>query len=189
MSIPLETLKFVIFSIDLFCLYILLIGVIWSVLSPKRRIWPPPKKASWQYILTWFLFYMVFLLNFVLLLMDWNSWIFTESFRFFIAVPLIILGGMLFSWGIITLGTKNTSGIKDQFITNGPYRYTRNPQYLGDCILFFGIIILSNSLIALITHALLILVFLITPWAEEHWLEKQYGEIYEEYKKVVPRFI
>ena len=189
MSIPFETWKFVIFLIDLFCLYFLLIGVTWSVIFPKRRIWPPPKKTSWQYILTWLLFYLVFLLNFVLLLLDWNSWIFTESFRFFIAIPLIILGGMLVSWGIITLGTKNTSGIKDQFITKGPYRYTRNPQYLGDNILFFGIIIMSNSLITLITHALLILVFLITPWAEERWLEEQYNEIYKEYKKVVPRFI
>ncbi len=189
MSIPLETLKFLIFSIDLFCLYFLLIGVTWSIISPKRRMWPPPKKNSWQYILTWVLFYLVFLLNFVLLLLDWNTWIFTESFRFFIAVPLIILGVMLFSWGIITLGTKNTSGIKDQFITKGPYRYTRNPQYLGDNILFLGIIIMSNSLIALITHALLILVFFITPWAEERWLEEQYGEIYQEYQKGVPRFI
>ena len=96
---------------------------------------------------------------------------------------------MLFSWGFATLGTKNTSGIKNQFISKGPYRYTRNPQYLGDNILFLGIIILSNSFITLITHALLILIFLITPWAEERWLEEQYGEIYKEYKKVVPRFI
>lgn len=171
------------------CLYILLIGVTWSILVPKKRIWPPPKKTSWQYYLTWVLFCIVFLLNFLLVLLDWNSWIFTESIRFFIAFPLIIWGGMLFSWGIITLGTKNTSGIKDQFIKKGPYRYTRNPQYLGDNILFFGIIILSNSLFSLITHALLILVFLITPWAEESWLEEQYNEIYKEYKKEIPRFI
>ena len=189
MSIPLETLKLVIFSIDLFCLYILLIGITWSVISPKKRIWPPPKKASWQYFLTWLLFYMIFILNFVLLLLDWNNWIFTEHIRFFIAVPLIFLGVLLFLWGIITLGTKNTSGIKDRFINKGPYLYTRNPQYLGDSILFLGIIILSNSLYTLITHVLLILLFLITPWAEEPWLEEQYNEFYQEYKKVVPRFI
>ncbi|MHA1439238.1 MAG: methyltransferase family protein [Promethearchaeota archaeon] len=185
----LESIKTELFLIDLICLYILLIGVTWSVLFPKRRIWPPPKKALWQYILTWFLFYFVFFLNALLFFLDWDSWIILSPYRFFLAIPLIILGSMLVSWGIHTLGTKNTSGIKDQFITQGPYRYTRNPQYLGDIVLFLGITIFANSLFLVITHLLLSLVFVITPWAEESWLEEQYGEPYLEYKKHTPRFL
>ena len=185
----LESIKFELFLADLICLYILLIGVIWSVASPNKRIWPPPKKASWQFFVTWILFFIIFSLNFILLIIDWNSWMFTSTFRFFIAIPLIILGSMLFSWGIFTLGTKNTSGVKDKFIIQGPYRYTRNPQYLGDIILFLGLTILGNSLYLLITHVLLCLVFIITPWVEEGWLEKQYGEAYRKYKTVTPRFL
>ncbi|MHA1336478.1 MAG: methyltransferase family protein [Promethearchaeota archaeon] len=113
----------------------------------------------------------------------------STPFRFHLAIPLIILGTILFFWGIITLGLKNTSGIRDQFITTGPYRFTRNPQYLGDIILFIGIIIFSNSIYVLVTNFLLSLIFVITPWAEEVWLEEQYGNNYIEYKKKVPRFL
>ena len=183
------SIKFEIYLVDTICLYILLFGITWSVLFPNRRIWPPPKKASWQYIIAWILFYTVFALNILLVFLDWDSWFFLDPLRFLIAVPIIILGVILVSWGVKTLGTKNTSGIKDQFITKGPYQYTRNPQYLGDNLLFFGIIIFSNSIFTLITHLLLIIVFLITPWAEERWLEEQYGENYLEYKKKVPRFM
>jgi len=185
----LESIKFELFLVALVFLYILLIGVTWSVIFPKKRIWPPPKKASLQYIISWISFYIVFSLNFIFLFIDWDSWIFLSPFRFYIAIPLIILGSMLVTWGVITLGTKNTSGVKDRFIIKGPYRYTRNPQYLGDIILFFGIIIFANSIYLLITYVLLSLVFIITPWAEESWLEDQYGEVYQKYKRLTPRFL
>lgn len=184
-----RSIKIELFIIDLICLYILLIGITWSIIFPKKRIWPPPKKGSWQHLLTWLLFYIIFGLNAIFIIIDWDSWIFLSPLRFLIAIPLIILGIILFSWGIHSLGTKNTSGIKNEFITIGPYRFTRNPQYLGDIILFLGITILANSIYLLITHILLSVVFVITPWAEESWLEEQYGEIYLEYKKKVPRFL
>jgi len=95
----------------------------------------------------------------------------------------------LVSWGINTLGTKNTSGLEGGFISAGPYRFTRNPQYLGDMILFLGLSLISNSLFLWITHILLILVFVLTPLAEETWLEDLYGEAYTEYKKGTPRFL
>jgi protein-S-isoprenylcysteine O-methyltransferase Ste14 len=108
--------------------------------------------------------------------------------RFLIGIPLIIIGTFLFSWGVKTLGIKNTSGIKERFIQSGPYQFTRNPQYLGGIIFFFGMIITTNSLYVLITHILLILVYIIAPLTEEIWLEEQYGEEYISYMKKVPRF-
>jgi len=181
--------KFELLLIDLACLYTYLFGIIWSIFFPKKRIWPPPKKWSWQYLLTWILFLIIFPLNILFIFIDWDTWIISTPFRFHLAIPLIILGTILFFWGIITLGLKNTSGIRDQFITTGPYRFTRNPQYLGDIILFIGIIIFSNSIYVLVTNFLLSLIFVITPWAEEVWLEEQYGNNYIEYKKKVPRFL
>ena len=55
--------------------------------------------------------------------------------------------------------------------------------------LFIGIIIFINSIYGLITHILLTIVFIMTPWAEEVWLEEEYGEEYLEFKKKVPRFL
>ena len=47
----------------------------------------------------------------------------------------------------------------------------------------------QNSMLLWIAHALLILVFVIAPMAEEPWLEEQYGEAYREYRRGVPRFL
>lgn len=177
------------FTLNILIHYVLLFGAVWSVAFPRKRIWPPPQKDSWQYRSTWFLFYLAFGLNAVFIYLDWNSWIFTQNARFLIGIPLVIIGALLVSWGVITLGTKNTAGIKGGFIAKGPYQFSRNPQYTGDMILFLGMVVVSNSLYVLIGNVLLILVFAITPVAEEVWLEKAYGEEYREYKRNTPRFL
>jgi protein-S-isoprenylcysteine O-methyltransferase Ste14 len=74
-------------------------------------------------------------------------------------------------------------------VSDGPYRFTRNPQYLGDGLLFIGLSLIANSLHLWITHALLVLVFVLAPLTEEQWLEEQYGQTYAEYKRSVPRFL
>ena len=71
----------------------------------------------------------------------------------------------------------------------GPYRFTRNPQYLGNNVLFLGLSIIANSELLWVTHALLALVFIITPLSEEVWLKEQYGEEYERYRRDTPRFL
>ncbi|MCA9942816.1 MAG: hypothetical protein H6656_18150 [Ardenticatenaceae bacterium] len=185
----LQSIKGILFVSDLIIHYVLLFGIGWSVALPNKRIWPPPKKWSWQYTTTWILFYLAFILNALFIFLDWNSGLFTHHARFFLGVPIAMIGSLLVSWGIITLGTKNTSGLKDRFVTNGPYKFMRNPQYLGDMLLFVGVILISNSLYLLITHLLLILVFAITSLAEEVWLEEMYGDEYKTYKMITTRFL
>jgi len=182
-------LKEILFVADISIHYVLLSAMVWSVAFPKWRIWPPPKKQSWQYIIIWTLFYLALALNVSLLVLDWNNWIISKPVRFFVGIPVIVIGSLLVSWGFATLGIKNTSGIKNGFVIIGPYRFTRNPQYLGDVILFVGITLLSNSLYLAIVHVLGGIVFLITPLAEEGWLEQQYGEQYIQYKRATPRYL
>jgi protein-S-isoprenylcysteine O-methyltransferase Ste14 len=182
-------LKGILFVADIAVHYFLLSAMIWSVAFPKRRVWPPAQKHSWQYITIWTLFYLALALNVSLLVLDWNIWIISTPVRFLVGIPVIIIGTLLVTWGFATLGIKNTSGIKNEFITDGPYRFTRNPQYLGDVILFVGIILLSNSLYVALVHVLGGIVFLITPLAEEIWLEQQYGDQYVQYKNTTARFL
>ena len=184
-----EEIKYSIFIADVIANYCMLFGVIWSIVKPEQRIWPPPKKWSWQYTTTWVIFYIAIILNVLLLFLDWNTWIIPNEIRFFIGIPIILIGTLFVSWGILTLGIKNTYGLKDGFILSGPYRYTRNPQYLGDIILFMGISILSNSMYVTIVHILLSLVFIFASFTEEAWLENQYGEEYNKYKSNTERFI
>ena len=66
--------------------------------------------------------------------------------------------------------------------------FTRNPQYVGNVILFVGASLVANSLLLWITHALLSLVFVLAPILEERWLEEQYGAAYRAYRRATPRF-
>lgn len=182
-------MKEILFVADVVVHYLLLLAMVWSIAFPSKRIWPPPNKQSWQYILIWTLFYLALTLNILLLVLDWNSWIVPSQVRVFVGIPVIIIGSLLVTWGFATLGIKNTSGIKNEFIIDGPYRFTRNPQYLGDMILFAGISLLSNSIYVSIVHVLGGIVFLIAPLTEEVWLEEQYGDQYAQYKNVTARLL
>ncbi len=177
------------FVADVLILVVLLIGAVWSVVYPAKRIWPPPGRGSWQHRLTWACFYLVFALNAALLIFDWNSWLFENNLRLIVGIPLALIGALLVSWGVVALGVKNSFGLKGGFVSSGPYRFTRNPQYLGDIFLFVGLSVIANSPYLWITHVLFIIALAVFPLAEETWLEDQYGEPYIEYKRGTSRFL
>ena len=78
----------ILFGVAVLILLGALAGAIWSVAVPDRRLWPPPSRGSWPYLLNWLGFYIVCGINLLLLLMYWNSWIFTNPLRFLVGVPL-----------------------------------------------------------------------------------------------------
>ena len=178
-----------IFAVDLAILLVILIGTTWSIAVPQKRIWPPPRRLSWQLVITWFCFCIVFGCNAALLILDWNTWLFQDSLRFIVGIPFVVSGSLLVIWGIRNVGMDYTLGHKAGFVSTGPYRFTRNPQYLGDILIFIGLSVVANSSLLWITHAILVLVFLMTPWCEERWLEEQYGEAYMNYRRDTPRFL
>jgi protein-S-isoprenylcysteine O-methyltransferase Ste14 len=77
-----------------------------------------------------------------------------------------------------------------KLVTSGPYRFTRNPLYLGgNVFIFFGAALLLGSPGALlITAAHLPLVDLFVR-REERQLEKTFGEDWLEYKSRVRRWV
>ena len=178
----------ILFGVAVAILIASLAGAVWSAAVPGRRIWPPPGRRSWQYFLTWAGFCAVCGINLLLLLMHWNSWVFQSPLRFVVGIPLALLGGMLAVWGMVTVGWKNTSGLKGGFVSDGPYRFTRNPQYVGDIVFFIGVGVIANSVFLWIAHLLLALVFVVALLTEEPWLEEQYGNAYREYRRRVPRW-
>lgn len=75
-------------------------------------------------------------------------------------------------------------------LTEGPFRLTRNPLYLGMTIQYIGLALLFNALwaIALLPVALVI-VHLTVIKREERYLEQKFGEEYLRYKARVRRWI
>ncbi len=163
--------------------------IVWSILFPQRRIWPPLRRRSWKYLLSWGLFLLAVGADLVLMAWDWGRWLPLGPERYALGAPFIAVGAIFLLWGLITLGMVRTSGVAGTFVREGPYRLTRNPQYVGDIFLLLGLIIVSDSFKAATGLALLILAFLLMPLAEEPWLEEAYGERYTAYKATTPRFL
>lgn len=75
-------------------------------------------------------------------------------------------------------------------VTDGPYRYTRNPGYLSMALIYAGISSRTNSLwsILLLPVALLVIRYGVIE-REERYLERVFGEEYLSYKARVRRWI
>ena len=162
--------------------------LLFSLLQPEHRIWPPKSEQAWGRYLTLFLFNTIAALIIALGILDWGG----NS----IPVWLQILGGLLWSggmglavWGMLCLGKGNTTGIPACLIERGPYRWTRNPQYLGFILGLIGWGLLSSSTFTLAACAGAIIPVILAPRVEEPWLLEIYGREYAEYLKRVPRFL
>ncbi len=162
--------------------------ILWSVVFPARRIWPPLQKWSWKYIVTWGLFLGAFGIDIIMILKDESNLLPIGDEKYYLGVPLVLVGLLLLGWGAYTLGVKRSLGVAGEFVATGPYRFTRNPQYLGDVLLFFGMMVISNSFRVVAGLALLTLALLLMPLAEEPWLEEMYSESYRKYRMTTPRF-
>jgi protein-S-isoprenylcysteine O-methyltransferase Ste14 len=77
----------------------------------------------------------------------------------------------------------------DRIVASGPYRYTRNPMYLGHLIFMLGLTITFASWFAaalLLAHAIW---FHLRVVKDEERLERRFGEDYRAYRARVKRWI
>ena len=75
-------------------------------------------------------------------------------------------------------------------VTQGPFRYTRNPAYLSMTMIYTGIASLANALWAiLLLPVALLMVQRGVIEREERYLERKFGEEYLRYKAQVRRWI
>lgn len=72
----------------------------------------------------------------------------------------------------------------------GPYRFTRNPDYIGQALLCAGLALLFDApaVLAVTIVALFVVHRTILP-REERALEQRFGERYREYRSRVPRWL
>jgi protein-S-isoprenylcysteine O-methyltransferase Ste14 len=74
-------------------------------------------------------------------------------------------------------------------VTDGPYRYTRNPLYLSLMLVYTGIAFLANALWVILLLPVLLLVMIYGVIVrEERYLERKFGEQYLSYKARVRRW-
>jgi protein-S-isoprenylcysteine O-methyltransferase Ste14 len=77
-----------------------------------------------------------------------------------------------------------------ELIEKGPYRWTRNPMYVGlTCVLAGLGLALNNLWFSLLAAAALLVVHVIAVLPEEKYLKEKFGRSYEEYCTRVRRYI
>lgn len=107
-----------------------------------------------------------------------------------LSAVLAALGVLLRVWGSAYLGpaTVNNAAMKaGAVMADGPYRYVRNPLYLGIWFMAAGLAFLMPETGALVTMLLLTLFLLRLILGEEQFLTVQLGEPYRAYLQAVPR--
>lgn len=160
-----------------------------TIKRPPFRFWPPPSARSWQFFTAWIMASLV-LVEFAFLgVFDFDSFIFFGlRQRIPIAICIFVAGCAIGGWGSFRFPLKATIGLGDRLITTGAYRYSRNPQYIGDSLNIIGYFVLTNSWMVGVVGLLGIILNLVAPLTEEPWLEARFGAEYLEYKGRVPRF-
>ncbi|MHA2235943.1 MAG: methyltransferase family protein [Candidatus Thorarchaeota archaeon] len=115
-----------------------------------------------------------------------------------VGLLLIPIGMLLIIWANYTLLHIGKIGLRarepmqrpSNLVLAGPYRFSRNPLYLGGLLALLGLVIVWSSLV---TAILTILAFIIVRYVfikrEEVILEEEFGEEYQEFKNSVRRWI
>ncbi|MGH7931665.1 MAG: methyltransferase family protein [Candidatus Binataceae bacterium] len=86
--------------------------------------------------------------------------------------------------------TKNPYGEPSTFVAAAPYRFTRNPMYLGLAIILLGFAVFFGSPVMLLAPILFFIVIdrMVIP-QEEETMERLFGQQYADYKKRVRRWL
>jgi protein-S-isoprenylcysteine O-methyltransferase Ste14 len=110
------------------------------------------------------------------------------------AALFIVSGVALAAWGRVTMMRAGTNVVPTKptlaIVTGGPFRFTRNPLYLGGLGLYLGLTLALNSLWLLLLAAPMLVVLrwgIIAP--EERYLEAKFGTVYLAYKARVRRWL
>lgn len=113
----------------------------------------------------------------------WLSWVF------------VALGLVLPIWGIVTFRFHRTrihpgEGHASTVVTTGPYRFTRNPMYLGMILILIGGALRLGS----VSPWFMLPIFglaITRLWIrrEEGWMSEAFGDTYEHYRSKVRRWI
>lgn len=164
-----------------------LLGLMITIFSSKTQIWPPLEDNPiifWGYSIIDVLFFI----GLIYLNITENKQANFLLIRIVSATFLGIFGLIFVLWGMRNINIKQMFGLKGNLIVQGPFRFSRNPEYLGFISLLISGLIISGSIYVFIVNLTGIVWFLLAPLTEEKWLYEQFGESYARYCKKVPRF-
>jgi len=110
-----------------------------------------------------------------------------------LGLAITILGqlirGVTISLAYIVRGGKDKKVYADGLITKGMFAHCRNPLYVGNILMLFGLAILMNSLFyVVIVIPVFLFIYQAMVLAEENYLQQKFGKSFDSYCKKVSRW-
>jgi protein-S-isoprenylcysteine O-methyltransferase Ste14 len=117
-------------------------------------------------------------------------WLFPVIIGLLITVSGQLIRGATIGLAYIIRGGKDGKVYAEELVTEGIFNHCRNPLYVGNILMLFGVGVLSNSLIyVIVVMPLFILIYHSIVLAEENFLQQKFGEKFRAYCKRVNRWI
>jgi protein-S-isoprenylcysteine O-methyltransferase Ste14 len=111
-----------------------------------------------------------------------------------IGFVIVIIGEAIRFWGVSYAGgeTRTTKVGASVLVTQGPFAYVRNPLYIGNLLIYFGVSIMSNSLFPYLQIIGIVYFFIQYHYIileEEQFLRNKFKDKYDDYFNSVCRWI
>jgi len=117
----------------------------------------------------------------------------------FLRFPYTLIGILIIGLGFFLIGWTYKLFVKHKtpenfskstyVITEGPYKFSRNPMYIGAVLFLIGLSILLGNYITFIFPLILFVILDKFALLEEKKMEKELGKKYLDYKKKIRRWI
>lgn len=104
-----------------------------------------------------------------------------------------MLGDVVFLLSVLCMRDSWRAGIPDkdktELVTNGIYRFSRNPAFLGFDLMYIGMLLMYGNLLTLGFSAFAIIMLHLQILQEERYLADTFGAPYQEYCRHVFRYL
>lgn len=155
---------------------------------PSLRIWPTPGPKTWQSYVFWPLFRGLNLLCVAMAVVDTPGYIGLPMWVRVAAFAALLASTGTFIYAFRVLGRDNSYGARDGLVTDGIYRWSRNPQNAMLVVVYGCLALAVDGGATHLLCAAMMAVYVLMVLSEEPWLEGVYGEPYRRYLGRVPRF-
>jgi protein-S-isoprenylcysteine O-methyltransferase Ste14 len=184
-----ELVASIVFFTALAALILLNVLMLLTVFTETIKLWPTPIQDCWQFYTFWTLFRGGLGLTIAASLIEVSGSPSAHWLNLALGVPLSVAGFGITIYGYFNLGLENTYGSDQGLVTRGLYYYSRNPQGVASMAGFLGLAIAAGEWRVELLCGLVGLVYVLFPFTEEPWLERAYGDHYQDYCRQTPRFL
>lgn len=162
-------------------------GIVLGTLLTDYEWWPPGDRTP-AYYAHWTLVGVFDCSVLATAVLDFGAWGLPAPASS-VGLLAALLGTAVFVRGAQALDSAETMGVTGDLYTDGPYAYTRNPQYVGMIVGVSGFALAVDSALVAGLAAAHVGWVLLLPRAEEPHLRDAFGDAYDRYAGRVPRFV